>query len=355
MWINFSNFSNREPVILNMSGGITGELELTKFRWEVNILHSFKGKQVGDKITSPKFYTSKDWFGLKSKWQLELYPKGNHNDQEGYVSVFLKNLNEKCIYGEFSLSLLNEINERVAYVHEDGAGIDDVWGDHQFIKESFLMDSKNKILLDNKIIIVCKIILDKEDAPEKEVLKKFKRNSDRLNKLDRMERLLTNGEFSDLTVTSEGKSFYLHKCLLTVNSVVFEAMFKNDMKEKNQNRVEIEDIKYDVLKELFMFIYTGKVVNLKAIECELLTAAEKYCVTDLKTLCEETMSNNLDETNFIEYFNSAVLNNAAKLKSDIILWISLHLDILIDKPEFDEFGKEHSEVLLKVIKKCAFS
>lgn len=51
--------------------------------------------------------------------------------------------------------------------------------------------------------------------------------------------------------------------------------------------------------------------------CELLTAAEKYCIEDLKILCEETMIDNLDTENAIDYLVSADFNNS-KIAQKII-------------------------------------
>lgn len=180
----------------------------------------------------------------------------------------------------------------------------------------------------------------------------FIETSYRLKELEKLEKLLNNEEFSDVTITANGKNFYLNKCILISSSDVFEAMFKNDLKENKQISVEINDINSEVLGEFFQFIYTGKFKKFMEIVGELLIAAEKYNVKSLKALCEEKMCKNLTKDNAIEYIKLAVMNDAEKLKTHAENLISVHLDYFTHKPEFREFGIKYPEVLLDLMKNC---
>lgn len=311
-----------------------GEFVLTSFTWKINI-SCFDNKKLEDKIVSPKFYSTQSGEKINS-WQLELYPKGRFASDEGHVSLFLKYFGDHRVDAEYSFSLLNQNNIKVDEnfeMEEEFFHNKNDFGNSMFVKESFLMDPQNNILKDNIFTILCKIVT-KDD-------KTFSESSDntklhQLQQFHKIKKLFTSGDHSDITISAEGKNFYLHKCILSINSPVFEAMFVHDMLERNSNVVEIKDVKYDVLKELFCFIYTGK-AELWNIDCELLTAAEKYCVTDLKKYCEESMVINLGGFNFIKYLNAAIMSNAERLKTHIIKWISLHLDCVSKDPEFIKF------------------
>lgn len=228
-------------------------------------------------------------------------------------------------------------------------------GYDKFVEESFILDPKNNVLKNNKFKIQCKIRIKKsseEDKEEEEEVETHSAiNASLLKKVDRFELLLKNKEFSDVTIIAHDKNFNLHKCILAAFSDVFETMLKSDMKEKSQNTVEIADIKYEVLQELFRFIYTGEVNEINDVAAELLVAADKYHVIGLKALCEETMADNLTKDNAIEYLNLAVDNNAEHLKADIINWLSLRLESFIFKPEFHEFGKLFPELLIEITQK----
>ena len=59
---------------------------------------------------------------------------------------------------------------------------------------------------------------------------------------------MNNKALSDFKFIVGGKEFFVHKVILSSRSSVFEAMFTNDMKEKNENEVTIEDIESECFK-----------------------------------------------------------------------------------------------------------
>lgn len=63
-------------------------------------------------------------------------------------------------------------------------------------------------------------------------------------------------------------------------------MFTHDMKEKNENRVDITDIEPEVLEEMLHYIYTGYVKNGGNLSRDLLVAANEYELEDLGKICE---------------------------------------------------------------------
>ncbi|CAG2183026.1 unnamed protein product, partial [Oppiella nova] len=67
----------------------------------------------------------------------------------------------------------------------------------------------------------------------------------------------TGDGFGDVKLVVKGREFTAHKCVLSVRSRVFSAMFATDMKECHENRVNIDDMDVDVFEQLLSFIYTG--------------------------------------------------------------------------------------------------
>lgn len=62
----------------------------------------------------------------------------------------------------------------------------------------------------------------------------------------------------------------------SARSSVFNAMFAyDDMKESQNNRVEITDVLPDVMQDLLQYIYTGTTQAIEKIPEEILQAAEK--------------------------------------------------------------------------------
>ena len=78
-------------------------------------------------------------------------------------------------------------------------------------------------------------------------------------------------------------------------------MFQYNMKENKSGTVEIEDIQQEVVSELLQYIYSGTIsLNFEKYGKELLAAAEKYQVDQLKGGCENELISKLDAENCIE-------------------------------------------------------
>lgn len=113
-----------------------------------------------------------------------------------------------------------------------------------------------------------------------------------------MGNLFEKSRFSDCVLTSGSKEFHVHKAILAARSPVFSAMFEHEMSEARSDRVEINDIDPEVLKEMLRFMYTGiswfptndsryllgSAPNLDRMPDELLAAADKYQLERLKVL-----------------------------------------------------------------------
>ena len=52
-------------------------------------------------------------------------------------------------------------------------------------------------------------------------------------------------------------------------------MFAHEMEERKHNRVEIQDVDHEVLREMLRFVYTGRAANLEKMADDLLAAADK--------------------------------------------------------------------------------
>ncbi|KAF6035027.1 SPOPL [Bugula neritina] len=98
-------------------------------------------------------------------------------------------------------------------------------------------------------------------------------------------------------------------------SPVFNAMFEHDMEENKQNRVEIQDVEEDVMKEMLQFIYTGKAPNLDKMVADLLSAADKV-------MCEESLCGNLSIDNVCEVLVLADLHSAEQLKTHALDFVN---------------------------------
>ena len=81
-----------------------GEIRCS-FVWNIEAFKNFKEKN-GEKIHSDKFFIFLP-DGQVTSWQLDLYPRGQSQTDEGDISVFLKSNNDDDIRVHFSLSSLD--------------------------------------------------------------------------------------------------------------------------------------------------------------------------------------------------------------------------------------------------------
>ncbi|XP_008215002.1 speckle-type POZ protein [Nasonia vitripennis] len=204
----------------------------------------------------------------------------------------------------------------------------------QFYFRNFTFDSVNDMLNDDKLTVELEITVNnnKTNLQKPENLEVGKRENDIVETLSA---LFNDDKYSDVTLVAEGKTLKAHKCILAKRNSVFAAMFDIDMKEKQKNTVEIEDMKYDVLVELIRFIYTEKVNNIVAIVDELAIAADQYAVDSLKKMCEKTMGENLSLENFVGCLHLADKLHMNQLKQEVIMFIFKNASDISDKPEFD--------------------
>mgnify|MGYP002041784908 FL=1 len=95
---------------------------------------------------------------------------------------------------------------------------------------------------------------------------------------DDLGQLFECSQFADVTLTCAAREFRCHKAILVARSPVLAAMFEHDMKERQHNRVEIDDMDPDVMADMLRFIYMGRAPNLDSMAADLLAAADKYAL-----------------------------------------------------------------------------
>lgn len=138
------------------------------------------------------------------------------------------------------------------------------------------------------------------------------------------EKLFNNVKFSDfILVTSEGDEIPVHKNIMSIRSPVFETMMETKMLESKQGRATISDIEGKALMEFIRFIYCGRVENIHDFATELMHAASKYDLPDLKPLCVASLTEKLSTENVIETMMLANLHEEKGLKLfciDFVKW-----------------------------------
>ncbi|GBM95831.1 Speckle-type POZ protein-like B [Araneus ventricosus] len=157
--------------------------------------------------------------------------------------------------------------------------------------------------------------------------------------------------FADVTFKCGNASIPAHKSLLSIRSPVFAAMFKNPMKENRENKVDISDMDVSVLRIMLTYIYTGKTPDFTVSSAsELLFAADKYQLQDLKRVCCDFLKQNISLENVLRILVLGDMH-AEHLKSFAVDYICnkcTKFSILESTEEWKILRKERSDLAMDI-------
>ena len=114
-------------------------------------------------------------------------------------------------------------------------------------------------------------------------------------------------------------------------SPVFNAMFIHNMTEAQEKIIDIEDLDIETVRDMLKYMYAGKIENLNTRSPRLLEAADKYQLSELKEICEETLCDNLTVDTCLECLVLADLHTAEDLKQAAIKFVVDHSEDFVDQ------------------------
>ncbi|TRY75243.1 hypothetical protein TCAL_09496 [Tigriopus californicus] len=129
----------------------------------------------------------------------------------------------------------------------------------------------------------------------------YKREDQSLDVSKALSQRLSRESYPDIYLVSQGLRFPCHKHMLASCSEVFEAMFSQEnSSEAISNEVKIEDIDPDTLEKVLDFVYKDKVVDFEGLAINLIYAAEKYNLENLKILAVQRAVQQINVMNVSE-------------------------------------------------------
>ena len=155
-------------------------------------------------------------------------------------------------------------------------------------------------------------LIEKSEKEQAVVFEDFK--DDLLHKLNELRETKV---LCDTTIRAQGQDFPAHKCVLSAASPYFRAMFTNQLKEKESDLVELQDVKSTAINDVLQYMYTGK-ANVDSSNAEdLVIIADYLMIPSLKTKASLFLEGSLDVSNclalesFASRYNCETLKNAA--------------------------------------------
>ena len=167
--------------------------------------------------------------------------------------------------------------------------------------------------------------------------------------MEDMGNIFEAGKFTDVTIVCQDREFECHKAILAARSTVLEAMFSHNMKEERDSKVEIQDMDKDILRKMIVFMYSGKVAGLDGKAADLLVAAEKYDLKELKRMCEDKLCVNLNLDNALDMLVLADLHGANNLRLITLEFIGENGKKIITKEGWREKVKMYPDLMADMI------
>lgn len=310
------------------------------FSWKITDF-SKKCLKVGERIQS-SVLEFKDTNQRLRKLRLSIYPFGECKNFEGYISVFLKLLVEDNVNTTIKIIIQNSQGFKFSdrrFIHTYSNKTSG-YGWKNFIKRDSVLKNKAIDFSDDTLVVECYAIIHPQ----------YENSVDdpRVDLIEDLQLLFKNSTLSDFNIIIGNKRLEVHKSILAARSPVFHAMFFSKMRENNEDEVVIEDIEYNVMKELLRYIYCGEVENLNKLKEPLLKAADKYQIVNLKIMCEKAFRKNLNLNNYCEIIKIVQLYDCAGLRNDVIEFIVKNPEVF-ETQEFKNVSENDFNLLKDIM------
>jgi hypothetical protein len=137
--------------------------------------------------------------------------------------------------------------------------------------------------------------------------------SDQVNFFVGFKQMWQSHELSDFTIHVGIDEFPVHKVILANKSKVFLTFFKNDLKGKRTNKMEIHEFSAAAVKQFLSYLYSGE-INIEDNLLELHGLAHKFAVQEIKDITKEIIVNTLNNENAFDVFQLGVFCKDSSMK-----------------------------------------
>ncbi len=326
--------------------------------------YQFNLKNFGDLTTTKNHRVLTTLFSCnKHDWRLNIYPGGDDEATEGYVSIYLYHESKGSITACYELRIIDKFGKQKIAIDEsshrfEGKGSEgDGRGSAHFIKRSDILDESQNILDSNGTLTVGVSI--KEDPSDVFV------PENPLNKM--IQGMFLDEDTADVCFevissadAKKGKKkakssdfFHAHSLILKKCAPMLANLFDLEDSDGKIVTAIITDIKSDIFRHLLCYVYGGSVPeeDLKTHAKAIIDAADKYSIVNLKLKAEAAYvkSTNITMDNAMDNLLYADAKNCALLKEAVIDFLAENSIEAVEKISFNDAPAYLMKELLVVI------
>lgn len=294
-------------------------------------------------ISSPVFESN------GRKWYVRVYPGGNSDASEGYVSVYLVKSSGGTCTVEFDTAFENvhggidkaSMGRCGTYQFNKGKA----YGWRNFVKRSDIFDESRHLLDRNGTLVVVVSMNVKEKHSGVRVQQFVPRN----DFISAMRGLLFDEDTADACFhvgTAEGDegntAIHAHRLVLRQCAPMFATLFDSfdTLDGIEMATVNITDVRPEVFRLLLAYVYGRSLPknDMKIHAKDIINAAEKYALVNLKLVAEVAYVNSTTITleNVIDNLFYADSKNLALLKEAVMDFLAENHDEAIKRVSFSE-------------------
>jgi len=315
----------KKPPIVSTSWSFTDNEPDTKYdhAWSIANFTRKTDMENGEELKSGVFsIRTKD---RQTDWFMRINPNGEEKTCKGFVSLFLYKdgncevpINADIIFSIVDKDGVKTRAKRCEYTFEKNLPSDNR-GFAKFVSHSELRHPQLNLLPADTLTILCEISITGDNVVTSGTSKpahgRLGRATEPVSRLSLdISSIFEHSKFSDCVVACEGREFRCHKNILAGRSTVFDAMFTHDMEENRKSKVDIVDLDGDTVHDMILYIYSGKVAEVETKATGLLSAAEKYDLKELKTMCETALCDTITQDNVLDLLVLADLHGASSVR-----------------------------------------
>jgi len=302
--------------------------------------------------------------GVRTNWELRVYPNGYDDENANYLGIFVKHKegNSHQYLIKSIIQLLDSTGEKKVPVELPGKILSSkqMHGTKKYIERETLMQNQQLYSEDSITFLleaeICQpgTRISAEDQPsEEEEDKEGKQKDGKEGPLARdMLEMLRTGQHSDVRVIAGDRSFACHSNILAARSPVFAAMFSHDMVENRNGKVDISDLPPLTVEAMLHWMY-GAWLPRTELTPQLLSAADKYDLADLKTSVETALSRNVSFSSCLEMIILADQHSATRLKSAALAFIVRNLSTIVSDAGWQVQLSGHPHLMAQIIQSMA--
>ncbi|CAI5437713.1 unnamed protein product [Caenorhabditis angaria] len=282
-------------------------------------------------------------------WSIKIYPKGNGENNKDFVFLCLNrvvNSNAKSAKIGFKsqFKLRTAENKDIEMrIHPNPSHSDYV----SYIKRDVLFP---QILPRDLIIVNVEIDVAVETITTTAEPIMFESTNCEQQLVEDYQRMFRDNMLTDFLIRVGNREIRTHKAILAARSPVFEAMLKHaDTEESKTGILNITDMDYDVIHEMIYYIYCGRCQkDISDVATDLLIAADKYRLEELKTHCEKFLVENLTIENACTLLILGDLYMAPRLRQRAVQYILQRPKNVTHTPGWENIIKQHPDLITDI-------